>query len=127
MLEKNRVIHQGSAERNYHIFYQLLYATDDDYLNKLCIPSRKAADYEFLNKGVPTVDAIDDHDEYNATLVSAFYLLYLLPYFFIVIIIVTIIFLNVITISSFLHRKQFLFSDSRKMSKILCSKYALQS
>ena len=70
MLEKNRVIHQGSAERNYHIFYQLLYATSDEDFQKLCLISRKSEDFEFLNKGVASVDRIDDHEEYEATVVS---------------------------------------------------------
>ena len=70
LLEKNRVIHQGSAERNYHIFYQLLYATSDEDLQKLCLISRKSEDFEFLNKGVASVDRIDDHEEYEATVVS---------------------------------------------------------
>lgn len=70
MLEKNRVIHQGSAERNYHVFYQLLYATTDEELGKLCLMSRDAMTYEFLNKGVATVDRIDDHAEYKDLVVS---------------------------------------------------------
>ena len=70
LLEKNRVIHQGSAERNYHIFYQLLYATSDEELKKLCLLSRNSEDYGFLKEGVPSVDAIDDHEEFEATVVS---------------------------------------------------------
>lgn len=71
LLEKNRVIHQGSAERNYHVFYQLLYATTDEDLQKLCLPSRDATTYEFLNKGVAFVDRIDDHAEYKDLVVSS--------------------------------------------------------
>ena len=71
LLEKNRVIHQGSAERNYHIFYQLLYATTDEELQKFCLVTRKSEEFEFLNKGVPSVDAIDDHEEYAATVVRS--------------------------------------------------------
>ena len=32
LLEKNRVTHQGTQERNYHIFYQILYAATDEEL-----------------------------------------------------------------------------------------------
>lgn len=70
LLEKNRVVHQGAAERNYHIFYQLLYASDDEALQKLCLLSRKPEDYAYLAEGVPSVDAIDDNQEYKDTVVS---------------------------------------------------------
>ena len=35
LLEKSRVIDQGSDERSYHIFYQILKAADDDLHSKL--------------------------------------------------------------------------------------------
>ena len=78
MLEKNRVIHQGNAERNYHVFYQLLYATTDEELQKLCLLTREAHDYFFLSKGVATVDRIDDHAEYKDLCVSGIVLDYVL-------------------------------------------------
>merc|ERR1711881_296077 len=65
LLEKNRVVFQLSAERNYHIFYQLLYATTDELLGELCLTSRTSSDYAYLALGVPTVDAIDDKEEYD--------------------------------------------------------------
>jgi myosin heavy subunit len=65
LLEKNRITFQLSAERNYHIFYQLLYATDDALLGELCLTSRVSSDYPYLALGVPTVDAIDDKEEYD--------------------------------------------------------------
>jgi len=67
LLEKNRVIHQGALERNYHIFYQLIYATSDEELATLCLPTREAKVYGFLSKGVSTVDKIDDHEEFGMT------------------------------------------------------------
>merc|ERR1712142_445313 len=67
LLEKNRVIHQGAQERNYHIFYQLLYATTDEELASLCLLTREAKEYGFLAKGVTHVDRIDDHEEYGLT------------------------------------------------------------
>ena len=68
LLEKNRVIHQGSQERNYHIFYQIIYASTDEDLAKYCLLTRTAHDYGFLSKGVAHVDRIDDHEEYQMTL-----------------------------------------------------------
>merc|ERR1719312_1999690 len=67
LLEKNRVTFQLAAERNYHIFYQLLYATTDELLAELCLQSRVAADYQYLVLGVPDVKGIDDHEEYGLT------------------------------------------------------------
>jgi len=67
LLEKNRVTFQLAAERNYHIFYQLLYATTDEVLASLCLTSRVSADYEYLKLGVPDVVGIDDHEEYGLT------------------------------------------------------------
>jgi len=67
LLEKNRVIHQGCAERNYHIFYQLLYATSDEELAALCLPTRDAQQYGFLEKGVYHVDRMDDKEEFGLT------------------------------------------------------------
>merc|ERR1712142_374173 len=66
LLEKNRVTFQLAAERNYHVFYQLLYATDDALLGELCLPSRVSADYAYLELGVPDVKGIDDHEEFAA-------------------------------------------------------------
>merc|ERR1712002_745925 len=67
LLEKNRVIHQGAQERNYHIFYQILYASSDEELAKLALLTREAKEYGFLAKGVYHVDRIDDHEEYGMT------------------------------------------------------------
>jgi len=67
LLEKNRVTHQGSQERNYHVFYQILYAATDEELAGLCLLSREASNYGFLSKGVAHVDRMDDHEEYGYT------------------------------------------------------------
>jgi myosin heavy chain 6/7 len=67
LLEKNRVTFQLAAERNYHIFYQLLYATDDALLGELCLTTRVSADFAYLELGVPTVVGIDDHEEFALT------------------------------------------------------------
>ncbi len=65
MLEKTRVSHQGSKERNYHIFYQILYAAPDADLQKYCLLTREAKDYVYLSYGVSHVDRLDDKEEYD--------------------------------------------------------------
>merc|ERR1712142_239378 len=67
LLEKNRVTHQGSQERNYHIFYQILYAASDEELANLCLITREAPGYLYLSYGVTHVDRMDDNEEYGLT------------------------------------------------------------
>merc|ERR1711881_71582 len=70
LLEKNRVTQQGSQERNYHIFYQILYSCSDEELAALCLLSRNAHDYLYLSYGVTHVDRMDDVEEYGLTVDS---------------------------------------------------------
>jgi len=67
LLEKNRVTNQGTQERNYHIFYQILYACSDEDLATLCLPTREAPEYLYLSYGVTHVDRMDDNEEYGLT------------------------------------------------------------
>merc|ERR1712183_285982 len=67
LLEKNRVTAQGTQERNYHIFYQILYACSDEDLGKFCLPTREAPEYLYLSYGVTHVDRMDDNEEYGLT------------------------------------------------------------
>jgi len=67
LLEKNRVTNQGSQERNYHIFYQILYACTDEELGVYCLPTREAPEYLYLSYGVTHVDRMDDNEEYGLT------------------------------------------------------------
>ncbi|ESO82011.1 hypothetical protein LOTGIDRAFT_223639 [Lottia gigantea] len=62
LLEKSRVTFQQSAERNYHIFYQLLSNAIPLYPEKLLL-SPDPALYSFINQGCITVDNIDDSQE----------------------------------------------------------------
>merc|ERR1739838_462965 len=70
LLEKNRVTHQGTQERNYHIFYQILYAATDEELAGLCLLSRDAHTYMYLSYGVTHVDRMDDLEEYALTVLA---------------------------------------------------------
>jgi myosin heavy subunit len=67
LLEKNRVTHQGSQERNYHIFYQMLYTLTDEEMGLYCLPTREAPEYLYLSYGVTHVDRMDDNEEFGLT------------------------------------------------------------
>ncbi|XP_050394994.2 myosin heavy chain, striated muscle [Patella vulgata] len=66
LLEKSRVTFQQPAERNYHIFYQLLSNSIPSIVERLlCSPD--PALYSFINQGCITVDNIDDNQEMKDT------------------------------------------------------------
>jgi len=67
LLEKNRVTAQGTQERNYHIFYQILYAGTEEEMGTYCLPTRNAPDYLYLSYGVTHVDRMDDNEEFALT------------------------------------------------------------
>eukprot|EP01128_Nolandella_sp_AFSM9_P005027 TRINITY_DN2371_c0_g1_i1.p1 TRINITY_DN2371_c0_g1~~TRINITY_DN2371_c0_g1_i1.p1 ORF type:complete len:1548 (+),score=443.67 TRINITY_DN2371_c0_g1_i1:76-4644(+) len=67
LLEKSRVTFQSGAERNYHIFYQLLAGGDANLKRELGLT--KAEDYDFINK-CKKVEGIDDEEEFNQIMSS---------------------------------------------------------
>ncbi|XP_010777618.1 LOW QUALITY PROTEIN: myosin heavy chain, fast skeletal muscle-like [Notothenia coriiceps] len=66
LLEKSRVTFQLSAERSYHIFYQLMTGHRPEVLETLLITTNPY-DYHMISQGEITVKSIDDVEEFDAT------------------------------------------------------------
>uniref|UniRef100_A0A3P9K1Q8 Myosin, heavy chain b n=1 Tax=Oryzias latipes TaxID=8090 RepID=A0A3P9K1Q8_ORYLA len=66
LLEKSRVTFQLSAERSYHIFYQLMTGHKPELLEALLITTNPY-DYHMISQGEVTVKSIDDIEEFIAT------------------------------------------------------------
>ncbi|KAJ8406976.1 hypothetical protein AAFF_G00292520 [Aldrovandia affinis] len=66
LLEKSRVTFQLKAERDYHIFYQILSQKKPELLEMLLI-TNNPYDYAFISQGETTVASIDDAEELMAT------------------------------------------------------------
>ncbi|XP_029948675.1 myosin heavy chain, fast skeletal muscle-like isoform X2 [Salarias fasciatus] len=66
LLEKSRVTFQLSAERSYHIFYQLTTGHKPELLEALLITTNPY-DYPMISQGEITVKSIDDVEEFVAT------------------------------------------------------------
>ncbi|XP_071392093.1 myosin-7-like [Centroberyx affinis] len=66
LLEKSRVTYQLKAERDYHIFYQILSQKKPELLEMLLITSNPY-DYCYISQGEITVASINDSEELIAT------------------------------------------------------------
>uniref|UniRef100_A0A3P8X1B7 Myosin heavy chain 7 n=1 Tax=Cynoglossus semilaevis TaxID=244447 RepID=A0A3P8X1B7_CYNSE len=66
LLEKSRVTYQLKAERDYHIFYQILSQVKPELLEMLLI-TNNPYDYAFISQGETTVASINDSEELMAT------------------------------------------------------------
>ncbi|KAE8298516.1 Myosin heavy chain, fast skeletal muscle [Larimichthys crocea] len=66
LLEKSRVTFQLSAERSYHIFYQLMTGHKPELIEALLITTNPY-DYHMISQGEITVKSINDIEEFIAT------------------------------------------------------------
>ncbi|XP_042255047.1 myosin-6-like [Thunnus thynnus] len=66
LLEKSRVTYQLKAERDYHIFYQILSQQKPELLEMLLI-TNNPYDYSYISQGETTVASINDGEELMAT------------------------------------------------------------
>ncbi|XP_068105922.1 myosin-1B-like [Hyperolius riggenbachi] len=66
LLEKSRVTFQLSAERSYHIFYQILTNHKPEVVEMLLVTTNPY-DYQYISQGEITVKSIDDVEELIAT------------------------------------------------------------
>ncbi|CAJ1050694.1 myosin heavy chain%2C fast skeletal muscle-like [Xyrichtys novacula] len=66
LLEKSRVTFQLSAERSYHIFYQLMTGHKPELIEALLITTNPY-DYHMISQGEISVKSIDDIEEFVAT------------------------------------------------------------
>lgn len=71
LLEKSRIVHQTSLERNYHIFYQLLSGLSPQELRKLELDSRSISSYNYLSNSNASIPGVDDSLNFQE-LLSAF-------------------------------------------------------
>lgn len=69
LLEKSRVTHQNSKERNFHIFYQFLKGAPKILKDKLHIYGT-LDDYEYVKHSRKDVEGIDDVDDFNRLIQS---------------------------------------------------------
>ncbi|KAH7911749.1 P-loop containing nucleoside triphosphate hydrolase protein [Hygrophoropsis aurantiaca] len=68
LLEKSRVVVRSNAERNFHVFYQLM--SGGGALKDALLLDTGVEDYEILNKSRREVDGVNDRDDWDALIAA---------------------------------------------------------
>lgn len=71
LLEKSRVVHINSQERNYHVFYQLLAGADGSMKHDYLLDGMDIEDFAYTRDGHETITGVSDRDEWGS-LMEAF-------------------------------------------------------
>ncbi len=71
LLEKSRVVHQSAGERNYHIFYELVSAAEEDATLRKALRLDSPESFYYLNQsGVTRIEGVVDEQDYDEVLNS---------------------------------------------------------